>query len=787
MGKGIIKRIFLAFIIFALILFSYINSIYSSDVQSGNRKFAEKSLEKLISEKTTNVENILRQVEYETENLGTWLEYELNDSSELKSEEIKYIKDNYYINSDNVLTRKLNPFSKTFINHEENSNIFFSNRQIWKHEYDVDLIATLKLEDKFKTSYQRLPNADYIYVITNYNLIRIYPFAKIDNFEYGHDFSKDVYYNVVDQAKPDNIKPLWTEPYVDYLGNGWVITCSYPVYNKDELKAVVSIDLNISELRETILDLSIDGKGEAFLIDEEGGVIFHSGISVPFLNKDKGSLFNNNNILDTGKSKNELIGFNKMLSDSHYQGVTRLFDASGNEELLIYKSIEGLGWKIGIKVDSAEYLAEQRLLSGGTSKFLVFSLGLIAIFLLYFYSYLSKPLSRLMEEITNMGKTYGMFSVDYSETNEIKLLHNTFNSLKGQLDLHINNLNHKNKELEVIFKNFPGIISIHDLDYNVIMHNDGDWDYNVREDKSKCYNLFFGRNQICPNCPVAESINNKAFCNNILKDKDKIYSINSFPVFDKNNNISEIIVHRSDITERIVKDMEHENSERFSAIGQLAAGVTHELKNNLSVMKGSHYLLNSMAHKSSMDTKMLNEILNDVRLSIIDSENIISSLLGFSNKEDMSDGMVDVISIIDQILMLKKSQFLKYGIKVIKKYDFEFIEIKANSNSLKFIVVNIISNALDAMKDKGNMIEIKVFVNQIKEKRHLHINITDNGPGILDNQRNEIFNPFITTKVDGSGLGLWIAKNHVDNLKGHIYVESKFGEGTKFIVVLPIN
>ena len=91
------------------------------------------------------------------------------------------------------------------------------------------------------------------------------------------------------------------------------------------------------------------------------------------------------------------------------------------------------------------------------------------------------------------------------------------------------------------------------------------------------------------------------------------------------------------------------------------------------------------------------------------------------------------------------------------------------------------------MKEKGNMIEIRVFVNQIKEKRHLHINISDNGPGILDDERNNIFNPFITTKADGSGLGLWIAKNHVDNLNGHIYVESKYGEGTKFIVVLPID
>ena len=107
-GKGIIKRIFLAFIIFALILFAYINSIYSTDVQSGNRKFAETSLEKLIDEKSTNVENILRQFEFETENIGAWLEYELNDSVELKNEEIKYIEENYYINSKNIITRKLN-------------------------------------------------------------------------------------------------------------------------------------------------------------------------------------------------------------------------------------------------------------------------------------------------------------------------------------------------------------------------------------------------------------------------------------------------------------------------------------------------------------------------------------------------------------------------------------------------------------------------------------------------------------------------------------------------------
>ena len=71
-----------------------------------------------------------------------------------------------------------------------------------------------------------------------------------------------------------------------------------------------------------------------------------------------------------------------MISDSNNEGVTKLFDDSGDEELFIYKNIEGMGWKIGVIVDSAEYLAEQRLVSGGTSKFLIFSFVLIMIFLI---------------------------------------------------------------------------------------------------------------------------------------------------------------------------------------------------------------------------------------------------------------------------------------------------------------------------------------------------------------------------------------------------------------------
>jgi polar amino acid transport system substrate-binding protein len=393
----------------------------------------------------------------------------------------------------------------------------------------------------------------------------------------------------------------------------------------------------------------------------------------------------------------------------------------------------------------------------------------------------------LVDEIEDMGKKYISNFETNNKSDEIKILDGAFKNLKSELDNHIKDLYYKNNEFQTIFDNMPGILYIRDVNCNILMINSkgmkaiGEKELDFEE--KKCYELFFNRREICYNCPIEKNMTIKNEYHSELRNNGKIFDISCFPIFNIDGTTREIIVYSVDKTNEIMKNLELSNAEKFALIGQVSAGVTHELKNNISVIKGVYYLLNDIAMENDFNIEEIREIIFEFKESIKNAESTVNSLLKFSNRNGDVFTKVNVIPIIDQILIFEKNNFYRNKIKVTKNYYENTLDVYASDNYLKFIFTNIVKNALEAMKcDGGNLI-----INAYKKQEYIYIEIVDTGKGMEDNIKLNIFEPFSTTKEKGSGLGLWIAKNQAKKLNGNIYCESKKNVGTKFIIVLPLN
>jgi PAS domain S-box-containing protein len=222
-------------------------------------------------------------------------------------------------------------------------------------------------------------------------------------------------------------------------------------------------------------------------------------------------------------------------------------------------------------------------------------------------------------------------------------------------------------------------------------------------------------------------------------------------------------------------------SEKLAAIGQLAGGVGHELRNPLGAIKNAAYYIRGKLLKGKLAQKepRLIEFLNIMDEEIATSNKIINDLLNFARTGKPALSAASIEPVIDGIL---SRLTIPENITVTKKLDANLPQIEIDVDQMRQVMVNLITNAVQAMPEGG---ELTISARQKKEA--LEIMITDTGPGIPKEVIGKIFDPLFTTKAKGIGLGLAVCKSIIDNHKGSISVSSKEGKGTTFTIKLPLN
>ncbi|MBI2252008.1 MAG: response regulator [Armatimonadetes bacterium] len=222
--------------------------------------------------------------------------------------------------------------------------------------------------------------------------------------------------------------------------------------------------------------------------------------------------------------------------------------------------------------------------------------------------------------------------------------------------------------------------------------------------------------------------------------------------------------------------------EKLSALGELVAGVAHELNNPLTAIVGYTRLL--LDSDSSLEIKEdLDRIFKESSRCI----KIVNNLLTFAkmHKQEKRE-IVSINQLLEETISLRLSQLKAENIKIIKEFDSALPNTLADSIQLQQVFLNIINNARDALKDYRGDGKITVKTERIDGQ--IKIQFIDDGPGITSEDLNRIFDPFFTSKkAKGTGLGLSISYGIITKHEGRIYVNSAPGEGADFIIELPVK
>ncbi|UCD39211.1 MAG: cache domain-containing protein [Fidelibacterota bacterium] len=222
-------------------------------------------------------------------------------------------------------------------------------------------------------------------------------------------------------------------------------------------------------------------------------------------------------------------------------------------------------------------------------------------------------------------------------------------------------------------------------------------------------------------------------------------------------------------------------SERMATLGQLAAGVAHEINNPLGgVLTYGHLVLEDTGEDDSRRDNLEKLVAQANRC-----KKIVKGLLDFARQSEPTMAVADINETLNASLALVESQSLFYNIRVVRKYDPGPLRTMIDASQMQQVFLNIIINAAESMEGQGKL----TLATRITEDGTLiTIEVTDTGAGIPTENIDKLFDPFYTTKEvgRGTGLGLAISYGIVERHKGRIEVKSKLGQGTTFLVQLPV-
>ncbi|MFK9092161.1 PAS domain S-box protein [Bacillus salipaludis] len=247
------------------------------------------------------------------------------------------------------------------------------------------------------------------------------------------------------------------------------------------------------------------------------------------------------------------------------------------------------------------------------------------------------------------------------------------------------------------------------------------------------------------------------------------------PIFNEFNEVESYVTVSRNITDRVKNDDALRNLDRLSIIGQLAAGVAHEIRNPLTSLKGFSKLLKSTTNKEKQED-YLSIITNE--LDRIDM--IVNEFMSLAKPQAIQFDKESLNSILESTVTILHPQALLHNVQMINHYQTNDIDLLCNPHQLKQVFVNFLKNAIESMQYGGT---VYIDVQKLEEKR-VQISFSDEGIGIDTELMGYLGTPFYTTKDKGIGLGLTVSNKILQEHNGTMKIESQLGKGTTVKVEL---
>jgi len=217
-------------------------------------------------------------------------------------------------------------------------------------------------------------------------------------------------------------------------------------------------------------------------------------------------------------------------------------------------------------------------------------------------------------------------------------------------------------------------------------------------------------------------------------------------------------------------------ADRLASMGELTAGVAHEVRNPLGVIRASVQLVED----SRDNPGKVSEATNVIKQEIDRLDRVIKALLDFGRPSVPTLRPTSIRDVIADVVLFTRRFAAQASVEIVAQYGSEVPLVVADADQMKQVLVNLISNAVQVMEPTGGTVTIRVW----SDGGMVFFSVGDDGPGIEEDELEKIFAPFHSTRPDGTGLGLTIVQRIVDQHRGSIFVESVPGTGTTFTVAL---
>lgn len=341
-------------------------------------------------------------------------------------------------------------------------------------------------------------------------------------------------------------------------------------------------------------------------------------------------------------------------------------------------------------------------------------------------------------------------------------------------------LEYSRNELQIIFDGISEFMLVVDSNKNVLKINKNFADYlgivnkDITGKKCDIYMNKFCNN--CSNCLLDEAFSNMNSIKKEVTIRNEVYEMNLQHLIDVNDTM---LLTIKNITLDKINRNRILQTNKMVAVGQLAAGMAHEIRNPLGIIRTQSYLIRINDGIDDAVSKSLDFIDSAVNRA----SKIIDNILSFSRLSSNENKLVDINQMVLKLIEMHNDAINKNNINVKIESNIKG-EMKVNSDSLEHIILNLMSNSIDSMEMGGDLLIITNVVDN-----SLIIICQDTGSGIDESDLNNIYNPFFTTKEQGkgTGLGLFITYSEVEKLNGKIDVKSKIDEGTIFTITIPLE
>jgi two-component system NtrC family sensor kinase len=306
----------------------------------------------------------------------------------------------------------------------------------------------------------------------------------------------------------------------------------------------------------------------------------------------------------------------------------------------------------------------------------------------------------------------------------------------------------------------------------------------------------------------------------IENEEPHFYDLRIYPLISgqiSSDQTSGAVIQLKDVTKRVQLENMMIQNEKMSSLGELAAGIAHEINNPLGVIL--HNVQNIMRRTSSeldsnieaankhqldftqftdyLTEREIPQFLANIKEAGERAGKIVSNMLEFSHSNHNEKNWVDIPTLIEQAIEFNRNagfaeQAKMAEIKVITQFDGDFPSVFASAAELQQVFLNLLRNAYQALTsdDYKHPDELRIEISVYIKKSDIFIEVSDNGPGIKDSIKGHIFEPFFTTKEVGKGTGLGLSVSYfiiTEHHKGKISVSSHYGKGATFKIRLPMT